>query len=67
MSVTLEQCSILASEYHLAEHEMKKALSIMRRYVILVKYGARQFCWSIDQVIRLSENLNILKEKVTDL
>ncbi|VVC86127.1 unnamed protein product, partial [Leptidea sinapis] len=30
MSVTLEQCSILSSEYHLAEHEMTKALNIMR-------------------------------------
>nr|XP_015834055.1 PREDICTED: type I inositol 3,4-bisphosphate 4-phosphatase [Tribolium castaneum] len=30
MSVTLEQCRILADEYHLAEHEFHKALDCMR-------------------------------------
>lgn len=31
MSVTLEQCRILAEEYHLAEHEFQRALDCMRR------------------------------------
>lgn len=31
MSITLEQVNILASEYHLAEHEFSKALDCMRR------------------------------------
>lgn len=35
MSVTIEQCSILAQEYHLDEMEAKKALSVMRRSVPL--------------------------------
>nr|CAH7757510.1 unnamed protein product [Callosobruchus chinensis] len=30
MSITLEQCQILADEYHLAEHEFQKALDCMR-------------------------------------
>ncbi|KAF2894719.1 hypothetical protein ILUMI_11457 [Ignelater luminosus] len=30
MAVTLEQCQILASEYHLAEHEFQRALDCMR-------------------------------------
>ncbi|XP_060535966.1 inositol polyphosphate-4-phosphatase type I A isoform X2 [Cylas formicarius] len=30
MSVTLEQCRILADEYHLAEHEFQRALDCMR-------------------------------------
>jgi inositol polyphosphate-4-phosphatase len=31
MSITLEQANILATEYHLAEHELSKALDCMRR------------------------------------
>lgn len=31
MGVTLEQCQILSSEYHLAEHEFQRALDCMRR------------------------------------
>ncbi|KAJ8934772.1 hypothetical protein NQ314_013198 [Rhamnusium bicolor] len=30
MSITLEQCQILADEYHLAEHEFQRALDCMR-------------------------------------
>ncbi|KAK4877541.1 hypothetical protein RN001_010047 [Aquatica leii] len=30
MAVTLEQCQILSSEYHLAEHEFQRALDCMR-------------------------------------
>ncbi|KAJ8866130.1 hypothetical protein PR048_033654 [Dryococelus australis] len=33
MSVTLEQCHILLSEYDLAEHEFQRALDCMRRFV----------------------------------
>lgn len=38
MSVTLEQCHILKSEYDLAEHEFARALDCMRRYVIVLIY-----------------------------
>lgn len=31
MSITLEQVNILATEYHLAEHELVRALDCMRR------------------------------------
>lgn len=30
MAITLEQCQILAEEYHLAEHEFQRALDCMR-------------------------------------
>lgn len=33
MAITLEQCQILSEEYHLAEHELQKALDCMRRFV----------------------------------
>lgn len=35
MSATLEQCQILVTEYHLAEHEFQRALDCMRRYLLL--------------------------------
>ncbi|CAB3226200.1 unnamed protein product [Arctia plantaginis] len=58
MSVTLEQCSILASEYHLAEHEMKKALSITRsegcrRENTFKNIGIRKYAFTKKQVMAL--------------
>ncbi|KAL0902147.1 hypothetical protein ABMA27_000089 [Loxostege sticticalis] len=60
MSVTLEQCQILATEYHLAEHEMKKALSIMRsegcrRENTLKNIGVRKYAFTKKQVMSLPE------------
>ncbi|CAG9788969.1 unnamed protein product [Diatraea saccharalis] len=61
MSVTLEQCSILASEYHLAEHEMQKALNIMRsegcrRENTLKNIGVRKYAFTKKQVASLPED-----------
>ncbi|CAH0577895.1 unnamed protein product [Chrysodeixis includens] len=58
MAVTLEQCSILASEYHLAEHEMKKALNIMRsegcrRENTQKNIGTRKYAFTKKQVMAL--------------
>ncbi|XP_039764060.1 inositol polyphosphate-4-phosphatase type I A-like isoform X2 [Pararge aegeria] len=60
MSVTLEQCSILASEYHLAEHEMKKALNIMRsegcrRENTFKNIGVNKYAFTKKQVMALPE------------
>ncbi|RVE52200.1 hypothetical protein evm_003119 [Chilo suppressalis] len=61
MSVTFEQCSILASEYHLAEHEMQKALNIMRsegcrRENTLKNIGVRKYAFTKKQVAALPED-----------
>ena len=37
MSITLEQVNILATEYHLSEHEFVRALDCMRRQVLVAK------------------------------
>ncbi|XP_023937992.2 inositol polyphosphate-4-phosphatase type I A [Bicyclus anynana] len=60
MSVTLEQCSILSSEYHLAEHEMKKALNIMRsegcrRENTFKNIGIKKYAFTKKQVMALPE------------
>ncbi|KAG6444647.1 hypothetical protein O3G_MSEX003496 [Manduca sexta] len=60
MSVTLEQGSILASEYHLAEHEVKKALNIMRsegcrRENTYKNIGTRKYAFTKKQVMALPE------------
>ncbi|XP_050360803.1 inositol polyphosphate-4-phosphatase type I A [Nymphalis io] len=61
MSVTLEQCTILASEYHLAENEMKKALNIMRsegcrRENTYKNIGIRKYAFTKKQVMSLPED-----------
>ncbi|XP_063837987.1 inositol polyphosphate-4-phosphatase type I A-like [Ostrinia nubilalis] len=61
MSVTLEQCHILATEYHLAEHEMQKALSIMRsegcrRENTFKNIGVRKYAFTKKQVMSLPED-----------
>lgn len=45
MSITLEQVNILATEYHLAEHEFIRALDSMRRYLFLKLFS---FMYLID-------------------
>ncbi|CAH2035088.1 unnamed protein product, partial [Iphiclides podalirius] len=60
MAVTLEQCSILASEYHLAEHEMKKALNIMRsegcrRENTFKNIGIRKYAFTKKQAMALPQ------------
>ncbi|KAM3968505.1 inositol polyphosphate-4-phosphatase type I A [Aphomia sociella] len=61
MSVTLEQCSILATEYHLAEHEMQKALSIMRsegcrRENAYKNIGVRKYAFTKKQIMALPQD-----------
>lgn len=58
MSVTLEQCSVLSSEYHLAEHETQKALDIMRsegcrRQNAFKNIGVRKYAFTKTQVMAL--------------
>ncbi|CAF4748625.1 unnamed protein product [Pieris macdunnoughi] len=60
MSVTYEQCSILSTEYHLAEHEMKKALNIMRsegcrRENTYKNIGVKKYAFTKKQVMALPE------------
>ncbi|XP_072930863.1 inositol polyphosphate-4-phosphatase type I A isoform X2 [Epargyreus clarus] len=60
MSVTLEQCAVLGSEYHLAEHEMRKALGIMRsegcrRENTYKNIGVRKYAFTKKQVMALPE------------
>ncbi|XP_022125938.2 inositol polyphosphate-4-phosphatase type I A [Pieris rapae] len=60
MSVTHEQCSILSTEYHLAEHEMKKALNIMRsegcrRENTYKNIGVKKYAFTKKQVMALPE------------
>ncbi|XP_045510028.1 inositol polyphosphate-4-phosphatase type I A [Colias croceus] len=60
MSVTLEQCSILSAEYHLAEHEMKKAINIMRsegcrRENTYKNIGVKKYAFTKKQVMALPE------------
>lgn len=49
MSATLEQCQILVTEYHLAEHEFQRALDCMRRYL---------FYFFLHKLIKLLNYLN---------
>ncbi|XP_068617710.1 inositol polyphosphate-4-phosphatase type I A [Battus philenor] len=60
MSVTLEQCSILASDYHLADNEVKKALNIMRsegcrRENAFKNIGVRKYAFTKKQSMALPE------------
>ncbi|XP_053624028.1 inositol polyphosphate-4-phosphatase type I A-like [Plodia interpunctella] len=58
MSVTLEQSAILATEYHLADHELQKALDIMRsegcrRENTYKNIGIRKYAFAKKQVMAL--------------
>ncbi|XP_049885220.1 type II inositol 3,4-bisphosphate 4-phosphatase isoform X2 [Pectinophora gossypiella] len=60
MSVTLEQTTILSSDYHLAEHEKQKALDIMRsdgcrRENTEKNINVRKYAFSRRQVLALPE------------
>ncbi|XP_011299273.1 type I inositol 3,4-bisphosphate 4-phosphatase isoform X2 [Fopius arisanus] len=60
MSITLEQVNILATEYHLSEHEFSRALDCMRsegcrRENTLKNTGIKKYAFNSQQILTLPE------------